>query len=161
MTRTSWRDDYARVVKNRAVAYQESKGTYRTNMPFEDVVGNGGLLTTVGDLLKWNENAWSPKVGDATFLAEVQRPVTFGGDEGTGYGLGLFIGQRRGVRQVDHGGATAGYAAFLVRYPDQHVSVAVLCNVSNAGPTQRAHEVADLTWGNGPPSQRPKRRPMC
>ena len=26
------------------------------NMPFENVHGNGGLLTTVGDLLKWNEN---------------------------------------------------------------------------------------------------------
>ncbi len=59
MTRTSWRDDYARVVKNRAVAYEESNGTFRSDMPFEDVHGNGGLLTTVGDLLKWNENAWT------------------------------------------------------------------------------------------------------
>lgn len=144
MTRTSWRDDYARVVKNRAVAYEESKGIFRADMPFEDVHGNGGLLTTVGDLLKWNENAWSPSVGDATFISEPQRPVTFGGGEGTGYGLGLFVGQRRGLRQVEHGGTTAGYTAHLARYPDQHVSVAVLCNVGSAGPTQRAYQVADL-----------------
>jgi hypothetical protein len=54
------------------------------------------------------------------------------------------IDERRGVRQVDHSASTAGYLAHLARYPDQHVSVAVLCNVSNAAATQRAYDVADL-----------------
>ena len=52
MTRTSWRDDFRRIVKSRATAYSEAKGTYVQNMPFENVHGNGGLLTTVGDLLR-------------------------------------------------------------------------------------------------------------
>jgi CubicO group peptidase (beta-lactamase class C family) len=144
MTHTSWRDDHTRIVKNRAIGYEESNGAFHTDMPFEDVHGNGGLLTTVGDLLKWNEHFWSPKVGDAAFVAEEQRPVTFSGGSGHGYGLGLMIDEHRGVRQVDHSGSTAGYLAHLARYPDQHVSVAVLCNVSNAGATGRAYEVADL-----------------
>ena len=46
-------------------------------MPFENVHGNGGLLTTVGDLLRWNENFVSPKVGDAAFVAEQQMPGRF------------------------------------------------------------------------------------
>jgi CubicO group peptidase (beta-lactamase class C family) len=144
MTHTSWRDDHTRIVKNRAVGYEERQGVFHTDMPFEDVHGNGGVLTTVGDLLKWNEHFWSPKVGDAAFLAEQQHPVAFSGGSGHGYGLGLMIDTRRGVRQVDHSGSTAGYLAHLARYPDQHVSVAVLCNVSNAGATGRAYEVADL-----------------
>ena len=41
-------------------------------MPFENVHGNGGLLTTVGDLLQWNENFVAPKVGDAAFVAGQQ-----------------------------------------------------------------------------------------
>jgi hypothetical protein len=44
---------------------------------------------------------------------------------------------------VSHTGSTAGYRAHLVRYPDQHTSVAVLCNVSSAESTY-AHAVADL-----------------
>ncbi len=144
MMHTSWRDDHTRIVKNRAIGYEEANGAFHTDMPFEDVHGNGGLLTTVGDLLKWNEHFWSPKVGDAAFVAEEQRPVAFSGGSGHGYGLGLMIDERRGVRQVDHSGSTAGYLAHLARYPDQHVSVAVLCNVSNAGATQRAYDVADL-----------------
>ena len=56
MSSTSWRDDFRRIVKGRAIAYSENGGVMRQLMPFEDVHGNGGLLTTVGDLLKWNQN---------------------------------------------------------------------------------------------------------
>lgn len=54
----------------------------------------------------------------------------------------------KGVRQVSHSGSTAGYAAHLVRFPDQHLSVAVLCNVNNAGATASANAVADLYLGD-------------
>ena len=47
MTRTSWRDDYTRIVKDRAIAYSGGPGAFSTEMPFENVHGNGGLLTTV------------------------------------------------------------------------------------------------------------------
>src|SRR5688572_6161077 len=67
MTRTSWRDDFTRIVEDRAIAYAESGGRYALDMPFENVHGNGGLLTTVGDLLRWNWNFDSPKVGDDEF----------------------------------------------------------------------------------------------
>lgn len=144
MTHTSWRDDHTRVVKGRAVAYARRDGAFHTLMPFEDVYGNGGLLTTVGDLLKWNENFTRPTVGDAAFVREQQQMVGFSGVPGHGYGLGLMFDERRGVRQVDHSGSTAGYVAHLARYPDQRVSVAVLCNRSDAGATQKAYDVADL-----------------
>src|SRR5262249_36594718 len=62
MTHTSWRDDFTRVLKNRAVAYSDRGGEFHTDMPFENVHGNGGLLTTVGDLLKWNENFTASKI---------------------------------------------------------------------------------------------------
>ena len=49
---------------------------------------------------------------------------------------------------MHHSGSTAGYRAFLTRYPDQRVSVAVLCNVAGAPATQYAHAVADLYLGD-------------
>src|SRR5262245_53640572 len=72
MTHTSWRDDYTRVVKNRAIAYARRQDEYYQDMPFENIHGNGGLLTTVGDLLRWNENFTNPKVGDAAFVRQQQ-----------------------------------------------------------------------------------------
>jgi hypothetical protein len=144
MTHTSWRDDHTRIVKQRAIAYAEERDGFHTLMPFEDVYGNSSLLTTVGDLLRWNENFTSPKVGDAAFVAEEQRSGVLTDGHPHNYGLGLMIGSYKGVPEVGHSGATAGYRADLVRYPAQHVSIAVLCNVDSAATVQYAHDVADL-----------------
>jgi CubicO group peptidase (beta-lactamase class C family) len=142
MTHTSWRDDFTRILKNRAIAYSDRSGEFHTDMPFENVHGNGGLLTTVGDLLKWNENFTSPKVGDAAFVAMQQQPGRFNDGRPHGYAFGLMVNSDKGVRVVEHSGSTAGYSAHLIRYPDQHVSVAVLCNATSARATQYAHDVA-------------------
>ena len=48
---------------------------------------------------------------------------------------------------MSHGGATAGYRAYLARYPDQHVSVAILCNAGPANADALAHQVADVFLG--------------
>jgi len=112
------------------------------------VYGNGGLLTTVGDLLKWNENFAAPVVGDAALVAEQQQVGTFNDGRPHHYAFGLEVGTYRGVRQVDHSGSTAGYRAHLARYPDQHVSVAVLCNVTSGAATQFAHAVGDIYLGD-------------
>jgi CubicO group peptidase (beta-lactamase class C family) len=148
MTRTSWRDDYSRIVKGRALAYRERDGVFYTDMPFENVYGNGGLLTTVGDLLKWNEHYDAPPAADAAMVAEQQKAGHFNDGRTHGYGLGLFVGTYKGLREVYHSGSTAGYSAFLTRFPDQRVSVAVLCNATSAQATQYAHAVADLYLGD-------------
>ena len=44
---------------------------------------------------------------------------------------------------MSHGGSTAGYQTFLVRFPDVRVSVAVLCNTTGTNPGAMAHAVAD------------------
>jgi CubicO group peptidase (beta-lactamase class C family) len=144
MTRTSWRDDHTRVVKGRAIAYSDEPDGFHIDMPFEKVHGNGGLLTTVGDLLRWNENFASPKVGSASFVAEQQQPGRFNDGRAHDYALGLRVGEYKGVREVSHGGATAGYRSYLARYPDQGVSVAVLCNVSSGNAGQYASAIAEL-----------------
>ncbi len=144
MTRTSWRDDFRRIVKGRAIAYEAVKSGYEQDMPFENVHGNGGLLTTVGDLLKWNENAVDQKVGDSEFLRVELQPGHFNDGKPHDYAMGLYIGSFMGVSEVSHSGSTAGYRAYLTRYPQPHISVAVLCNASNAAAGRYAHDVAAM-----------------
>jgi len=157
MAHTSWRDDYTRIVKNRAVAYDEDRnhaGEYKTDMPFENVYGNGGLLTTVGDLLKWNENFTKPIVGDRALVERQQQPGQFNDGRTHGYALGLFVGTRGGEREVYHSGSTAGYSAFLTRFPDRKLSVAVLCNLATNA-TALAHNVSDQYLGIKVPGPKP------
>lgn len=144
MTHTQWRDDFSRVVKGRAIAYSGSAGNFHSEMPFENVFGNGGLLTTVGDLLLWNENFVHGKVGGTALLEEMQRRGRLPDGREIEYARGLFVTSWQGIPEISHSGATAGYRAFLARYPGQKLSVAVLCNAGEANPVDLAHRTAGL-----------------
>jgi len=153
MTHTQWRDDFRRVVKGRAIAYEATKDGYRQRMPFEDAYGNGGLLTTVGDLLRWNEALTAGELGNFV-TTEIQRQATLDSGRSIAYSRGLFVESYHDVREISHGGATAGYRAWLGRYPEHHLSIAVLCNAGNVNAATLAHKVADIFL----PTQVPARR---
>ena len=148
MTSTHWRDDHRRIVKNRAIAYSTAAVGYEIEMPFENVHGNGGLLTTVGDLLKWNENFVTPVVGDAKLLMQMQTVDKYNDGRDLDYGLGLYVRPLDGVKNVYHSGSTAGYRAHLNRFPESHTSVAVLCNASDGEATRAANDVSRVYFGN-------------
>lgn len=149
MTRTSWRDDHTRIVKGRAIAYSaDGEGRYTIEMPFENVHGNGGLLTTVGDLLKWNENFVEGKVGSAALLTAMQTTGVFTDGKPQDYALGLMVGNYRGAKNVSHSGSTAGYRAHLNRFPESRTSVAVLCNGTDGDATRAASRVSDVVLGD-------------
>jgi CubicO group peptidase (beta-lactamase class C family) len=145
MTRTQWRDDFTAIVQNRATAYRLTPdGRFRTNMPFTNVIGNGGLLTTVGDLLRWNDNLDHPQVGGSEMVERLQTRGRLNDGFENEYAQGLYVTQYRGTREVSHGGSTAGYQTFLARFPEHGLSVAVLCNTNGTNPSRYAHDIADI-----------------
>jgi CubicO group peptidase (beta-lactamase class C family) len=148
MTSTQWRDDFRRIVPNRAIAYSGRDGSFRQDMPFEDVFGNGGLLTTVGDLLRWNESFTSMKVGGRSFFDAQHERGRLTDGRTIAYAAGLMVLHWRGLNEVSHSGSTAGYSAWLGRYPDQKLSVAVLCNLAGVNATQYGHQVAEVYLGS-------------
>lgn len=128
MTHTSWRDDPNRIVLNRAIAYDKTGSSYKADMPSEYVYGNGGLLTTTEDLLKWNDFYQNGKLGTSTlFSKQIQTELLNNGKENN-YAAGLFIKKVLGWDNISHGGATAGYRAYLETYPELNISIAVLSN---------------------------------
>lgn len=146
MNRTQWRDDYTRVVKGRATAYRKGPDGFHSSMPFENVHGNGGLLTTVGDLLIWNDHFSDPKVGGRALLPlkdELERRGRLTDGREIEYAGGLYVTRYHDLPEINHGGATAGYRALLTRFPEQKLSVALLCNAANLD-GELAHKVADL-----------------
>jgi CubicO group peptidase (beta-lactamase class C family) len=143
MTNTSWRDDHTRIVPRRALAYSRQDDGYHLDLPFENVHGNGGLLTTVGDLLTWTRNFRTPVVGDASFVADQTTPGRFTDGVAHDYGLGVWVRTYRGLHEVRHSGSTAGYRAYLTTFPEARAGVAVLCNAANANAEAVAYQVVD------------------
>jgi CubicO group peptidase (beta-lactamase class C family) len=149
MTHTQFRDDHAALIANRALAYaeRENKDGYMLDVSYFEQTGDGAVHTSVEDLLKWDENFYSPRVGGKEFLSEIQEHGKLNNGKVLDYAKGLFLQDYRGLHTVSHGGAWGGYRAELLRFPEQHFSVACLCNVGDAGPTRRARQVADIYLG--------------
>jgi CubicO group peptidase (beta-lactamase class C family) len=157
---TQWRDDYRRIVPGRATAYASRGSGFAIDQPNEHVHGNGGLLTTVADLLRWDRALASGEIGGAEFVQLMHEQGVLNDGSVIGYAGGVQIGSRRGVREVSHTGATGGYRAFLARYPEQELSVAVLCNLGSVSPGGVGGEVADVFLDGllpAPPAARPER----
>ena len=148
MTRTSWRDDFTRIVRDRAIGYTVTGRDVVMNMPFENIHGNGGLLTTVGDLLRWSRNAVHGRVGGKAFvdLQQTRGRLTSGQDIEYALG-GIYMTQWKGLPEVSHSGGTAGYRAWLAHYPGPDLSVAVLCNAGDAPAWTLGRQVAEIYLG--------------
>jgi CubicO group peptidase (beta-lactamase class C family) len=147
MTKTQWRDNFREIVPGRAVAYSVKNGVFFQDMPFEDVHGPGGLLTTTGDLLKWNRLLETNDIFNAHIAHLRITPGLLNDGSSSGYAAGLMIGEWNGYNEISHSGSTAGYRAWLAWYPDEKLSVSILSNYAAFNPTVAGRAVASVFLG--------------
>lgn len=149
MTSTRWREDHRVVVPGRAAAYSGNLANgFRNDHPFTRVFGSGGLLLTIDDFLKWSH---AFQTGDGRWRAigdSLSAVIRLNDGTAITYGLGVTTDEWRGVRRVSHTGSTGGYRAALYRFPQQAVSVALLCNIGAANPGGLATSVAAIVLGD-------------
>lgn len=145
---TQWRDDYRRIVPDRSTAYDATEDGWEINRPIENVHGNGGILTTVGDLGIWGQALEDGRVGGPEFVRMMHEQGHLNDGSEIVYAAGLRVEPFAGVRSVTHTGSTAGYRAFRGTYPDQDLYVSMLCNASNAPTSGNGEAVARVYLGD-------------
>jgi len=157
MDETHFHDDHEMIVRNRAWAYApDPDGLFglKNSIPDFDVVGATSLFTTAHDMAAWDRNFDTGRVGGRAALARMQERFVLNSGDTISYMHGLVEGEYRGLRTVGHGGADAGYRSQFLRFPDQGLTVVVLCNFPSANPAGRAQRVAEAYLGDvmEPPS---------
>jgi CubicO group peptidase (beta-lactamase class C family) len=144
MSQSHFRDDHAEIVKQAAYGYTPSIDGLKLSITNFDTVGATSLLTTVRDLALWDENFYTGRVGGQALIDQLQERGSLNDGTRLSYAAGLEIGKYRGLNIVSHAGSDAGYRANLIRFPDQHFSAAVLCNLASMNPTALARKIADI-----------------
>jgi CubicO group peptidase (beta-lactamase class C family) len=149
MTHTVLTGNHTIVLPHEARAY-EVDGPPHLMENRGDEVGNGGIVTTVEDLARWERNFDDPKVGGAKIMAEMQtvEPLADGSDNN--YAFGLFIRSYRGLRMVQHDGGDGGFLSDKFRLPSAGLTFIELCNRRDHSVFLRLRQVADLYLGLGP-----------
>ena len=134
MRHTHFHDDHNEVVARRATGYSPTDDGFRIDVTTLDMVGDGGVFTTVEDWVAWDRNLETGAVGGPDWVALMhQRGVLNSGDT-IPYAFGIAHGEHRGLATVGHGGAWVGYRAGMTRYPETGYSFVALCNRSQIDP---------------------------
>ena len=118
------------IVPLRAGGYIRGAGAFKIAPPNSPTrpYASGALISSVLDLVAWQQALFGGKVLSAGSLQAMTTPGRLADGRPTSYGLGVAVSQFRGHRKIAHPGGIVGFSSFLAHYPDEKLVVAVLTN---------------------------------
>jgi CubicO group peptidase (beta-lactamase class C family) len=135
----------ALVIPNRASGYEQTNHILiNRDYDLTDVFSAGALVSTVGDLAKWDTALDCENLLTAKTKEQMWTPARLTNDKPTRYGFGWFIDSQDGRRNIWHSGSTSGFSASIQRFPDDKLAVIVLSNTDEQIATTLAKGVAAL-----------------
>ncbi len=124
------------IVPNMAGLHMQApEGKWRRGIyPSDELLGAGGMISTVDDMLRWAAHLRSghKKVGSAATWSRMLQPQTFPNGSGHCYALGLHLDEHRGVKTIHHAGATNGSQHQMLVAPEHELDIIVMCNRMDA-----------------------------
>lgn len=156
MTRTVF-DDNLTLIPGRAAGYY-SRGTdfvltpYNVNQSTQ--FAGSGIATTTKDLLVWDQALYTTRLLSQPSLDEMFAPYK------NDYAYGWQTGQKLGRRKLDHSGSNDGYSSYLIRFPDQRVTVIVLSNSDRTSAGKAGSNLASIVFGAPYTLPKPQLRDM-
>jgi CubicO group peptidase (beta-lactamase class C family) len=108
------------------------------------LAGEGGMVSTVDDMLRWLAHMQDPVVGSAATWALMKTPQVLANGTSTGYGSGLMCGRYRGVEMLAHGGGVMGGNSEMLKVPEVGLDIAIAVNRDDVSATLLARKIMDL-----------------
>ena len=130
-TYTSSRPDGVTV----ATGYHARSGTRAAQPPiaWSSTLGAGGIVSTLADMLRWDEALYGERLLSAPLRAKLWEPIRANDGSTIPYGGGWILDRQRGVECLSHSGQTNGFTCNYLRFPEQHLSVIAHANSYGTG----------------------------
>jgi CubicO group peptidase (beta-lactamase class C family) len=139
----------ADIIPNRSAGYRLLDGHLKNQewvSPMLNTTADGSLYFSILDLAKWDAALYTENLLRRSSLQKMWTVALLkdGKPNAGGYGLGWFIGNKKGHRVVEHEGQWQGFETQISRYLDDGLTVVVLTNLAEAKPGQIADGVASI-----------------
>ena len=151
------------VILERAMGHslKDGKLAVKDQSSTSATLGDGGVYSNLEDLAKWDAALENHTLLSADEMAPAFTPFRLldgsfpHWESGPGdtdplrgrpamYGFGWFLDPYKGHRRMWHYGDTTGFQTAIQRFPDDKLTVVVLCNRTDIDPTKIAEQIADL-----------------
>jgi CubicO group peptidase (beta-lactamase class C family) len=90
--------------------------------------GEGGIVSTVDDMLRWLAHMDAPIVGTSATWSTMKAPQTLANGTSTNYGLGLITSRYRGVEILSHPGGVMGGNSQMLKVPSAALDIVIMVN---------------------------------
>ena len=136
-------------VKNIATGYDHKDNEFVLARPLgmDNPFSGGSLGSSILDLLKWQTALNENQLISRQSYNKMIEPGLLTEGKHTTYGYGFFLSNLNGHRKIEHGGDINGFRAQLSYYPDNNLTVVVLCNLGSAPRAQLESQVSRLMLG--------------
>jgi CubicO group peptidase (beta-lactamase class C family) len=135
-------DDNRAVVPGAASGYY-SRGSAFITATYVDPstrLGDTGIVSTTGDLLRWDQALYTDRLVSRRTLDEMFTPHR------NGYGYGWEIGTRFGRKTVAHSGSDGGFSSYILRFPDDRLTVIILGNGDRMSAARAAIDLSAILF---------------
>jgi CubicO group peptidase (beta-lactamase class C family) len=141
--------DNAPIIKNRAEGYEvvDENVVNDELLSMKTPYSAGALGSSVVDLLTWQQSLVENRLISEDSYEKMTTPATLNDGSKTTYGYGLAIGNLEGRRKISHGGGINGFSTQLSHYPEDGLTVVVLCNSGSASPGALESRIARAVLG--------------
>jgi CubicO group peptidase (beta-lactamase class C family) len=143
-------------VSHRAYGHSRQRNRWRETdqSSTSAVLGDGGVYSSLEDLEKWDRALVNHTLLSEADMQPALTPVNPPQGQphhpdGTpaAYGFGWFLNPYHNRKRMWHYGETVGFRTVIERFPDDKLSIIVLCNRADLNPEQLSLKVADLYLG--------------
>lgn len=124
-----WDSDF---VPNSATLHtQIAPGRFNRSYLGSALAGEGGIVSTVDDMLRWLAHMDAPTVGSPATWSSIKTAQRLSNGTVTGYGFGLITARYRGVETLYHAGGLMGGNAQMLKVPAAGLDIIVMVNRSD------------------------------
>jgi CubicO group peptidase (beta-lactamase class C family) len=106
--------------------------------------GEGGMVASADDMLKWQAMLANPPADLAPLLARMEAPVPFTNGTPATYAMGLVRADYRGQTGISHGGGVAGGKSTSIRFRESGLGVVLLANLDDFAAHPLSCRIADI-----------------
>jgi CubicO group peptidase (beta-lactamase class C family) len=151
----------ADIVANRAAGYRLEAGALKNQdwvSPSLNTTADGSLYLSLRDLIAWDKGIRDGRVLKPESWAQVFSPATLTSGRPYPYGFGWSVDPVNTHRAQSHAGSWQGFQTFIVRYPDDDLTIVVLSNLAQSAPGRIAEGISGLL---DPTLTRPELKPIA